>query len=195
MGVHRACFFIARAGRAATPERNRSGNQPPILCILPLVAHQLASARECPWFGVAPSLGGGVVVLERLEPHQARLLRVDRQAVLAHSLGQHLQDPSGVIFSGYPDHEVVRVANQEGFSFQTRAHFFLEPFIQHVMQDDIGQERADHAPNNVVKPSLIPDSVISRTRLRPKYGQGWQPRLDPRPRQADGRGLGEEEST
>src|SRR5512135_117064 len=46
MGVHRACFFIARAGRAATPERNRSGNQPPILCILPLVAHQLASARE-----------------------------------------------------------------------------------------------------------------------------------------------------
>ena len=46
MGVHRACFFIARAGRAATPERNRSGNQPPILCILPLVAHQLASARN-----------------------------------------------------------------------------------------------------------------------------------------------------
>jgi hypothetical protein len=52
-----------------------------------------------------------------------------------------------------------------------------------------------HAPNNVAKPSLIPDSVISRTRLRPKYGQGWQPRLDPHPRQADGRGLGEEEST
>ena len=46
MGVYRACFFIARAGRAATPERNRSGNQPPILCILPLVAHQLASARD-----------------------------------------------------------------------------------------------------------------------------------------------------
>ena len=55
--------------------------------------------------------------------------------------------------------------------------------------------RSDHAPNNVAKSSLIPDSVISRTRLRPKYGQGWQPRLDPRPRQADGRGLGEEEST
>ena len=52
-----------------------------------------------------------------------------------------------------------------------------------------------HAPNNVAKSSLIPDSVISRTRLRPKYGQGWQPRLDPHPRQADGRGLGEEEST
>src|SRR5271157_1297447 len=100
---------------------------------------------ECPWFGVAPSLGGGVVVWERLEPYQARLLRVDRQAVLAHPLGQHLQDPSGVIFSGYPDHEVVRVANQEGFSFQTRAHVLLEPFVQHIVQDDIGQERGDHA--------------------------------------------------
>ena len=60
--------------------------------------------------------------------------------------------------------------------------------------DDTKVHRS-HAPNNVAKPSLIPDSIISRTRLRPKYGQGWQPRLDPRPRQADGRGLGEEEST
>ena len=65
MGVHRACFFIARAGRAATPERNRSGNQPPILCILPLVAHQLASARQnwlrlpdrfLPWFVLSRNL-------------------------------------------------------------------------------------------------------------------------------------------
>src|SRR5271157_1203837 len=149
---------------------------------------------ECPWFGVAPSLGGGVVVWERLEPYQARLLRVDRQAVLAHPLGQHLQDPSGVIFSGYPDHEVVRVANQEGFSFQTRAHVLLEPFVQHIVQDDIGQERGDHAPNNVAKSSLIPDSIITRAQLRPKYGQGWQPRLGSQPRQGDIRDLGKEES-
>jgi hypothetical protein len=52
-----------------------------------------------------------------------------------------------------------------------------------------------HAPNNVAKSSLIPDSVISGSRLRPKYGHGWQPRLDPDPRQAGGRALGEEEST
>jgi retron-type reverse transcriptase len=50
-------------------------------------------------------------------------------------------------------------------------------------------------PYNVAKSSLIPDSVISRTRLRPKYGQGWQPRLDPLPRQAEGRDLGEKESS
>src|SRR5512135_1555797 len=54
---------------------------------------------------------------------------------------------------------------------------------------------SEHAPNNVAKASLIPDSVISRARLRPTYGQGWKPQLDPRSRQADGRGLGEEELT
>jgi hypothetical protein len=70
----------------------------------------------------------------------------------------------------------------------------LDPPIEPV-EVDVGKDRAEHAPNNVAKSSLIPDSVISRTRLRPEYGQGWQPRLDPRPRQADGRGLGEEEST
>src|SRR5271157_890621 len=104
---------------------------------------------ECPWFGVAPSLGGGVVVWERLEPDQARLLRVDRQTVLAHPLGQDFHDPPGVVFSGHPDHEVVRIANQEGFSFQAGANFLRKPFVKHVVQDDVGQQGTDHAPNNV----------------------------------------------
>ena len=60
---------------------------------------------------------------------------------------------------------------------------------------DVREQGAGHAPNDVAKSSLIPDSVISRTRLRPTYGQGWQPRLDPLPRQAEGRDLGEKEST
>src|SRR5215472_5289752 len=65
------------------------------------------------------------------------------------------------------------------------------------VDEDRGRDAArcgGHSPNNVAKTSLIPDSVISRTRLRPTYGHGWQPRLDPRPRQADGRALGEVES-
>ena len=81
----------------------------------------------------------------RLKPHQSRLLRVDRQAVLAHPLGQDLHDPPGVVFSGHPDHEVVRIANQERFAFQARANLLLEPFVQHVVQDDVGQERTDHS--------------------------------------------------
>ena len=52
----------------------------------------------------------------------------------------------------------------------------------------------NRTPHNVAQSSLIPNSIVSLTRLRPKYGQGWQPLLDPRPRQAEDRGLGEEES-
>ena len=60
---------------------------------------------ECPRFGWVPFLGFGAGVLGRLKPHQARLFRVDRQAVLAHSLGQDLHDSPGVVFSGHPDHK------------------------------------------------------------------------------------------
>ena len=42
---------------------------------------------ECRWFGWFPILSFGVVRLGRLKPHQSRLLRVDRQSVLAHPLG------------------------------------------------------------------------------------------------------------
>src|SRR5271166_4275807 len=130
-----------------------------------------------------------------LERHQTSLLRVDRQAVFLKALGQHVHHPSGIFLTGKAHDEVVRVADQERAPLEARLDLPLEPFVQHVVQEDVREDRADHAPNNVAKSSLIPDSVISRTRLRPKYGQGWQPRLDPRPRQADGRGLGEEEST
>src|SRR5271157_1922148 len=83
MGVHRACFFIARAGRAATPERNRSGNQPPILCILPLVAHQLASARQFfPFRGVTPVvLAGPPAVGVRLPAEVCGVSEPDRAVV------------------------------------------------------------------------------------------------------------------
>src|SRR5450759_4477822 len=60
-----------------------------------------------------------------------------------------LHDSLGVVCSGSPDHKVVRIADQEGFSFQAGANFLLEPFVEHVVQEDVGQERADHAPNNV----------------------------------------------
>jgi hypothetical protein len=48
---------------------------------------------------------------------------VDRQVVLAHSLGQDIHDSPGVVFSGYPDHEVVRIADHKCFSLQAGANF------------------------------------------------------------------------
>ena len=69
------------------------------------------------------------------------------------------------------------------------------PHTSHRQTGTQAQKRRDYAPNNVAKPSLIPDPVISRTRLRPTCGQGSQPGFVPHPRQADDRGLGKEESS
>jgi hypothetical protein len=51
----------------------------------------------------------------------------------------------GVVFSGYPDHKVVRITDHEGFSLQARANVLLEPFVEHIVQEDVGQEGANHA--------------------------------------------------
>ena len=78
--------------------------------------------------------------------------------------------------------------------------------LPRIMAGDVGRylsglsggaakKKGSHAPNNVAKSSLIPDFVISRSRLRATYGHGWKPRLESLPRQADGRALGKEEST
>jgi hypothetical protein len=48
-------------------------------------------------------------------------------------------DPSGVVYSGHPDHEVVRIADHEGHAFQAGADIRLEPFVQHIVQEDVGQ--------------------------------------------------------
>ena len=40
---------------------------------------------------------------------------------------------------------VVRIADHKRFSLQAGANFLLKPLVQHVVQEDIGQERANYA--------------------------------------------------
>lgn len=126
---------------------------------------------ECARLGTIPSLAGGVARGRRLEPDQPRLLRVDRQAVLAHPPGQDVHDPSGVVFSGHPDHEVVRIANQERLSFQARANLRLEPVVEHVVQDDIGQERTDHSALRSAGLGARESPILQHPRVEPLADQ------------------------
>jgi hypothetical protein len=57
---------------------------------------------------------------------------VDRQAVPAESLGQHLQHPLRVSFLGEPDDEVVCVTDEECLATQAGLDLLLEPLIQHL---------------------------------------------------------------
>ncbi len=91
------------------------------------------------------------------------------------------------------DHEVIGIPHQLGVGPATGTVRAVEPVLEPV-QVEIRQQRGYHAPNNVAKCSLIPDSIIARAQLRPKYGQGWQPGLGLSPRQGDIRDLGKEEA-
>src|SRR5262249_49356116 len=89
----------------------------------------------------------------------AAFSRDHRQAVLLKAFGQHFQYSPGVFFTGESHGEVVRKANQKGAPFQAWLNILLEPVVQHVVQEYIREHRADYAPNNVAKQSLIPETV------------------------------------
>ena len=86
-----------------------------------------------------------------LERHQSCLVRMDRQIILGKALGEDRQDPAGIFFVGESHDEVVRVADQERSSFQPSLNIPLEPIVQHVVQENVREHRADHAPKNVAK--------------------------------------------
>jgi hypothetical protein len=130
----------------------------------------------------------------------ARFMKLDDSRFLAvdgepkSSLQQSLDPPDQLprlITS--QNHKVIGVSHQLGVGPSTGTIRTVEPLLEPV-QVEVCQQGRYHAPNNVAKKSLIPDSLISKTVLRPKYGQGWQPRLGSLPRQGDIRDLGKEES-
>ena len=76
-------------------------------------------------------------VIGPLERHQSRFVGVDRQSILGKSLGENRQDPTSVFLMGESHDEVVRIANQERLPPQTWPDLLLEPFVQHVVQEQI----------------------------------------------------------
>src|SRR5262249_6872046 len=76
----------------------------------------------------------------RAERHEPRLGWVDAQAVLAEALRQDLQDALGIALVAKPNHEIVRVADEEGTLTQAWLHVPLDPEVQHVVQEHVGQQ-------------------------------------------------------
>ena len=85
------------------------------------------------------------MTLGPLKRHQPCLGRVERQPVPAEPFRQHVHHLACIGFVGKTNNEVIRVPDQESSTMQTRLHFLLEPHVQHVVQEDVGQERRDHA--------------------------------------------------
>src|SRR6266568_1918593 len=76
-----------------------------------------------------------------VEPYEARLLRVQLEAIPREPLRQHVQHHSCVRFVLEAQDHVVGVANHEASAFQPRLHVSHEPLVHHFMQVDVRQER------------------------------------------------------
>jgi len=107
-----------------------------------------------------------------LERDQASLLGVQSQTVLAKTLADDRGDPPSIRFVHKHQDKIVRVADQFGGATQARFHVLLKPFVQHIMQIDVGQQRRNRPANNVAKSWLTFDTVIPRSRLKSIRGQG-----------------------
>ena len=62
---------------------------------------------------------------------------MDRQAILAKPFWNDFQNALGITTIAKSDHEIIRVADEEGTVSQTGIHLLLEPQIQHVVQEDV----------------------------------------------------------
>ena len=70
-------------------------------------------------------------------------------------------------------HEVVGVAHDRDPTARIPTAPLMDPEIEDVVQEDVGQERTDHPSNNLAKLPFDPSVRVPRTQLRPHYGDGF----------------------
>src|SRR6201987_940150 len=80
------------------------------------------------------------------EFNQPGLLRVQGQAVLFKTLGQYLQHSFRILLVLKTQDGIIGETNLVSFPFQPGLPHALEPFIEPVMQVDVGQKRTDWLP-------------------------------------------------
>ena len=91
----------------------------------------------------APWLGATILPPER---HETGLLRVQGQPEAREALGEDLLDAKRVPLGGEDQHEVVRVADQEGATTQAWTDLLDPPPVQHLVQVDVREQGGDHSP-------------------------------------------------
>jgi hypothetical protein len=69
--------------------------------------------------------------------------------------------------------EVVRIPDQDVSALQAWFDHRCDPFIQHIVQVDVGEQWRDYASYNLAKLPFELGFRIQRERLKPGYGDGF----------------------
>ena len=74
---------------------------------------------------------------------EVRLVRMELEPVPCKPLTQHVHDPLGVVETLERQHAVIGVPNEDAVPLEAGPHVPLEPFIQHMVQVDVCEQRRD----------------------------------------------------
>src|SRR4051794_33378745 len=83
------------------------------------------------------------------------------------SLAQHAKDPLGVEFILERHDGIVGEADNGTLSRKTWPHLVLEPFVQHMMQEDVRETRRDHTALRAAFSRVAEETVFQDSRLEP----------------------------
>src|SRR6516225_1508202 len=150
-----------------------------------LLDDPVALPRPCPEVGEAQQvkrprrfgrfssivIGPGARRTKRNEP---RLGGVDRQAVLAKSFWKDFQNALGIATVSKPDHEIIRIADEESTVAQTGFHIAFEPQVQHIMQEEVRKQRRNYAALGRAGVRVADAIVLQHARLQPFTDEAQQ---------------------
>lgn len=75
------------------------------------------------------------------EVHRTRLGLMERQPVSTETFARRVKQPPGAVAVFEGDDKVIGVSHQLAVAAQARPRLLLEPLVQHVMQENVGEGR------------------------------------------------------
>ena len=164
---HGACPLLdpCELGAQAFPAGFQLGNHHPL-------------ARPAPVEGEAQELEGslGLTLSGRLfrEGHESRLLVIEAQTIFGEPLPECPQDALRVSRILATDDGIVRIAVEGDLPSTMSFYHRFEPRVDHVMREDIREDRAAYTSYKVANMLVEFSTSIPRTQLRPSYGDGFR---------------------
>src|SRR3954453_22062901 len=85
------------------------------------------------------------------EVDEARLVGMEGESIPSEALAKNRQHAFGIIDIVERHQRVVGEPDKDALPSQTRFHRSLEPFVQHMVQEDVREAGRDHPSNNLAK--------------------------------------------
>ena len=111
------------------------------------------------------------------ERDQTRLVLMEQQAELGQPLLEVGHYPPGIARALEAHHEVVGIAHDRDPTASVPAAPLMDPEVEHVMQEDVGQERADARPLRRSPIRLVPLTALEDTGRKPLPDKPEHPRI------------------